>query len=375
MNRKVGSIIITGLLAFGPAVGGCSDTPGDVSATSTTPARMSTYVPPSQGNHPAPGSAPTGTSATFAAPTPTTASPATSFPPRGILVNLSDADGLSIYDTGRYVLGLVNPDTMYASVYRNFRILKASGIETLGVGPGANSGAVKEQGEALFQISPDGRRLAASRTGVQGSEAGWINEDGVFTAASPRGGVTTGPLGESQLVRYRGEGFDNAGNFYYTERHFENELNGQVLRLNADETNVNKAQPVGKWDKLALGGTTVRRDGTVFQSDWELGNLYATTSSGIKTYGPYRCSEWQSYQISIQRPGEPSSTGLLPQSNEVCVTSPVSNPDGSKVAFFANPNSNVDNIINVVNTSGGLPRALSVTPPPGMVIDGLISWN
>ncbi|WP_156045893.1 MULTISPECIES: hypothetical protein [Actinomycetes] len=265
---------------------------------------------------------------------------------------------------------------MYASVYRSFRILKASGIETNGVGTiGGSAGAVGEQGEAFFQISPDGRRLAASLRETSGSEAGWITEDGTFTAASPNGGIRKGPLGESNVVHYRGEGFDNAGNFYYTERHGTNELNGQVLMLRAGENDVTKAKPLGDWSTLALlNRTTVRRDGTISKSDSDTYS-FTKSQSGFKTYGPSRCDEWQNQQITLQNPGQSSVKELLPGSNEVCVTSPVSSPDGSRVAFLAFPDHPVDGTINVVATDGGLPRALSVTPPAGTIISGLISWN
>ena len=373
-KRRTGPIAIATVLAFSLSIGGCSDTSEGGSSVISSEA-VSSYVPPPQGDHPEPGSAPTGTSATFAAPTTTTSPPTVPFPPRGILVSLKDAGGLDIYDTGRYVLGLVNPDTMYASVYRNFRILKASGIETRGMGViGGSAGAVGEQGEAFFQISPDGRRLAASRS--TGGEAGWINEDGIFTVASPNGGIRKGPLGESKVVRYRGEGFDNAGNFYYPERHGTIELDGQVWVLSAGETDVTKARPLGDWSTLdLLNRTTVRRDGSVFDSNTDTGYFYAKSLSGIRTYGPSHCADWQSYQISIQKPGESSEKDLLPRHNDVCVTSPVSNPDGSRVVFLAFPDPSVDGTINMVATDGGSPQALSIKPPAGMIISGLISWN
>lgn len=375
VKRGPWPIAIATVLALSLTIGGCSGASEGASSTGS-PEAASSNMPPPQGDHPKPGSAPTGTSATFAAPSTTTSSPTAPFPPRGILVSLKDAGGLNIYDTGRYVLGLVNPDTLYASVYRNFRILKASGIETYGMGTiGGYAGAVGEQGEAFFQISPDGRRLAASLRDSSGSEAGWITEDGTFTAASPNGGVRKGPLGESKVVHYRGEGFDNTGNFYYTERHGTNELDGQVWVLSTGETDVTKARQLGDWSTLdLLKRTTVRRDGTVFESDSET-DSYTKSRSGIVTYGPFRCADWLNYQISIQGPGDSSARGLLPDNNEVCVTSPVSSPDGSQVAFLAYPNESIDGTINVVPTNGGPPRALSIKPPPGMVISGLISWN
>ncbi|WP_125078778.1 hypothetical protein [Mycobacterium sp. P7213] len=175
-------------------------------------------------------------------------------------------------------------------------------------------------------FSPDLTKLTFMMIdGPTSTRAGWINNNGHFTAASPS--VELGPFGGT-APSFESVGFDGAGNFYFRSTPTP-QGSSELYRLPAGSTT--DAQKID-----APTGTItppLNYDGTMLfgcsgQPQW-LGQNAVAVKMSLVQIGKSAVTGADDHGCPTFGP----PIGLLPDTNTSPVHEPVAAPDGSRVAF------------------------------------------
>ncbi|WP_327145371.1 hypothetical protein [Nocardia sp. NBC_01327] len=176
----------------------------------------------------------------------------------------------------------------------------------------------------VLSASPDLKRFAFTKKVDGHDSAGWIDAGGTFTNVTPAAAL--GPFGGTQ-PDFESIGFDGAGNFYYRQPATPVD---NYYEIPAGSTS--NPQAVGHGH---LGGPYLNYDGTIVFPTADCGTL-------IWLGGPTKvidAKDTQVYRSDVVK--DPATncftasnrTPLLPTTNTAGISNPVSNHDGTQIAF------------------------------------------
>ncbi len=219
-----------------------------------------------------------------------------------------------------------------------------------------NSGNGEQMADASVAVSPDFTKLAVDKIVDGQRSAGWIDTSGKFTNVTPK--VDTGAFGGNP-PDFWSTGFDAAGNFYYAEYTGSGPLDEYKLAPGST-THAQKAGS-GYYGTNGSGGA-LNYDGS----------LQVGCAGPIRWLGPDNVisnERTQLFKVAItghDKKGCPTKSGsngtaLLPKTNNVPVTNPVGNHDGTKVAFKYEQGIGAASLYIVVADGNSQPAKVNLT--------------
>ncbi|WP_160102406.1 hypothetical protein [Rhodococcus sp. T7] len=216
-------------------------------------------------------------------------------------------------------------------------------------------------------LAPSLDRYALTKSVNGDLHAGWVDLAGTFTDINRT--ETADPFGGTQ--GNIAIGFDNKGDFYYTEHHNDGQT---VFRVPAGSTSVADAQFVVTQGKVPPkpfktgDGVIHFNESSCFGAHSEIGWL------GPDTYlVPLRTQIYKASIANVEHVGscgDGDGSPLLPPTNTVAVTNPIGSPDGNTVAFTYDRNQ-----LYTVEASGVTqPRKVNVSPDINVYTVAFIDW-
>ncbi|MCU1640338.1 MAG: hypothetical protein JWN03_613 [Nocardia sp.] len=198
-----------------------------------------------------------------------------------------------------------------------------------------------------LSVSPDLKRFAFTKKVDGHDSAGWIDASGTFTNVTPASAL--GPFGGTQ-PDFESIGFDGASNFYYRQ---PGSPVDNYYEIPAGATSNPQAVAHGH-----LGGPYLNYDGTIVFPTADCGTL-------IWLGGPNKvidAKDTQVYRSDVVK--DPATncftasnrTPLLPTTNTAVLTNPVSNHDGTQIAFkYLDPQGTGQTSVYVITVDGSSP--------------------